>query len=141
MNLNLTITQIPLVISIFIRIITAIVFLAFIIPLQIKEATVKNGLKKLRIELLATGITIFFVNTVGLILVILKFFVEPSIVQAITDILTVFNTFGFLGVAILQYNIYHHRYTPEQKELHEKFSRMEITAENKARKKAKKHLR
>lgn len=135
MNLELEISNISIIIAVVFRLVAAIIFLAFIIPLQIKQVQVKNGLRKLRYELLTTGIVIFLINTVGLGLVAAKFFVSPEVIQRLTDILTILNTAGFLTVAIIQFNVYHHRYTPEQKKLHEEFNKMELAAEKVAQKK------
>lgn len=133
MNLSLEISQLSLAFNIVVRIVTAIIFLKFIIPLQFKEAQVKNGLLRLRYELLASGIIMFLVNTVGLSIIIFQYFFPENIVNQFANLVTIFNTLGFLMIALIKYKIYHTKYTPAQKKLHEKFNRMEIAAERKKR--------
>ena len=59
-------------ISIILRILSSIILLFFFIPLQIKEALVKNGLKKLRLQLLAVGVLTIVTNLLtGYILIVI----------------------------------------------------------------------
>lgn len=115
-----------------IRIITALIFITYLLPLLIREARVKNGLKSLRYELLFTGIIIFLVNLSGLFIIIFRYLGFD--VRNITDFVTYFNTLGFLGYALVKLKIYTQKYTPAQRELHKKFAKMEIAAEKKAQK-------
>lgn len=115
-----------------VRIVTAFVFLIFILPLLFKESRVKNGLRVLRVEMLMSGSIIFFINTIGLIVIVFRIGNIPT--QAITNFVTYFNTFGFLLYAILQLRIYTQKYTPDQKKLHEKFYKMEVIHAQKVKK-------
>lgn len=125
MNLHLEFSELQVFVNVFFRVITAIIFIAYILPLMIREAGVKNGLKKLRIELLVSGFIIFFVNTAGLSIIVWRYLYGNEGLQSFTDIIALANTFGFLVIAVLKYTIYHQRYTPEQKELHEKLEKIE----------------
>ena len=51
-------------ISILMRLATGVILLFFVIPLQKKEADVKNGLRTLRKQLLLSGVILLTVNTV-----------------------------------------------------------------------------
>jgi len=133
--MNIEISQLSLTINTFIRITTAIIFLAFIIPLQWKEANVKNGLKKLRKQLLVSGLIIFHLNIIGLSVVLIKYVTGDSSLQGITEIVTLISSLGFFAIAIIEYQVYHQRYTPEQKKLHAEFEKMEVAANKAAFKK------
>lgn len=127
--------------NVIIRVITALLFIAYLMPLLIREATVKNGLKKLRFELLFTGSLIFIVNTSGLWIIFHRYFIGTARLEEITNIITVINTFGFLLYAITMLNVYTHKYTPENKKLHEKFDRIEKKIEEEYNRKKKKKER
>lgn len=118
-NLQITIDYIPLIINVGIRLITAFIFLFFLIPLIFKESQVKNGLKVLRIELLLTGILIFFINTVGLIIIYFRFYGYD--VRVVTEIVSYINTFGFLIYALIKLKIYTQNYSPESKARHARY--------------------
>lgn len=119
------ISQLAFYLTVIFRIATAIIFLKFIIPLQIKENSVKNGLRTLRKELLISGITIFLINTVGLSLIVFKQIFNDDITNFLTDGITIFNSLGFLVIAYLKYEIYHSQYTPKNKQLHARIEQYE----------------
>lgn len=119
--------DISLIINIIIRGITTVIFIMVLLPLFIKEARVKNGLKTLRLELLFTGLTICIVNVAGLMMILFKFFYEDIVI--IQTIISYVSTIGFLAYSLLLLRIYTRKYTPEQKELHRRFENMEIAAE------------
>ena len=123
MNLQLELAQLPLIINVALRVITAMFFARYLLPLFIKEAKVKNGLKKLRLELLISGTIIFLINTVGLIIIVFNYFGLST--RVVLEAVTYFNSLGFLVYAIIKFKIYTQRYTPESKKLHEKFEKME----------------
>lgn len=132
-GLHIDISNLSIALNTIVRLLTAFIFLKFIIPLQFKETKVKNGLRKLRYQLLITGIILFHINTIGLIIIIIRF-LKIDVTTAST-VVTYFNTFGFLFIALVEYQIYHRRYTPKQKELHAKFEEMENEAREKEDKK------
>ena len=121
--MNIELSNFALIINVIIRIITAVIFLAFLIPLFIREAKVRNGLRKLRYQLLATGCIIFFVNTSGLFIIVAR---NAGIdVTTATDIISYLNTFGFFIYSVITLIIYTQQYTPENKQMHEKFEKFE----------------
>lgn len=131
-NLQLTFNEFSIVINVAIRIITALVFMGFLLPLFIKEAGVKNGLRLLRYELLFTGTIIFIVNISGLFIILFRYLGFD--LGKITDIVTYFNSFAFLAYSLVKLKIYTQRYTPENKALHEKFEKIEYKELEKAAK-------
>lgn len=140
-NFHFELSQLEILVNLFIRVATAIIFLCFIIPLQIKEARVKNGLRLLRRELLVSGMTIFFINTVGLSIILFKYVFDDGVVQAATSVITLFNSLGFLVIAAMKYHMYHQQYTPENKRRHARIEQLEVEEEEQKRKEVKKHER
>lgn len=134
-NLQIQFDELAIVINVTIRILTALIFLKYLIPLFIKEAGVKNGLKILRYELLFTGLIIFGVNTSGLLIILLRYM--GADIRLATDVVTYINTFGFLGYALLKWKIYTQKYSIESKLLHEKIDKLENRELKRLRKKTK----
>lgn len=134
--MNFTISTIPLFINVGIRLVTAFIFLAFLIPLIFKEATVKNGLKALRIQLLLSGLLIFFINTVGLLIIVFRYIGFD--VKLMTDLVTYLNTVGFLAYALIGLRVYTQKYSEENKRLHAKFEQIEVQEKEKRKTKLKK---
>jgi hypothetical protein len=134
-NLLLNFGATPLLVSVAIRMVTAFLFLAFIIPLQVKESKVQNGLRTLRTQLLISGVTLFIINTAGIALLVARPFVSDGGFRTATDALALINSVGFFVVAYVKYQIYHQSYTPANKELHH---RME-ESEQRSKKRAQKH--
>jgi hypothetical protein len=105
--------------AIVIRILSSLLLLFFCIPLQIKEAGVKNGLRALRLQLLAFGILLFIINgiTIWLLFTVMKE------IQHVPNLwLQVINALAFFGIAIIGNRMYHTQYTDEMKEMHEKIA-------------------
>lgn len=121
--MNFEISEFSFVINVVFRVITAIIFIALLIPLVWKEALVKNGLKMLRYELLFTSTIIFFISTSGLFIVLLRQFGINT--QLATEIVTLFNSIGFLAYALVKRKIYTQEYSPENKHRHAKLAEME----------------
>lgn len=124
-ELNLTFSNFSVLISTVIRVITGIILLAFVIPLQWKQANVKNGLRSLRKALLVSGIILFIVMETGLIIILFKPFVSMKTNRLITDSIAIFNSVGFFIIAYIKYQIYHEQYTPKNIKLHEKIEKQE----------------
>lgn len=126
----LTYWQVSVVITCILRVITAFIFLKYVIPLQIEEMHVKNGLKKLRYQLLLSGVTLFIINIVGLALTVLRYLSSVMLFSTFSNTLAIINAVGFLIVAYIQYQIYNQQYTDEHKKSHEiigKLERGEVT--------------
>lgn len=106
------------------RIGCALELLFFCIPLQIKEAHVCNGLRLLRIQLLFMGIILFITNAITMWF--LWTIINAHTHQAfINSLLQVINGIAYFAIAVVGYSMYHRQYTDENKELHEKVSRLE----------------
>lgn len=130
-HLEIHLGLVAVIINVIFRIITAIVFLAFLFPLFIKEAKVKNGLRLLRFELLFTGTIIFLVNTLGLVIIVFRYANYDT--RLVSEVVTYFNTFSLLVYALVKYKIYTFKYAPENKKLHEKLEKIEIRERQKAK--------
>lgn len=88
---------------------------ATVVPLQIKEARVYNGLAKLRHQLLISGMTVLLASLIaGTILVISLLGVRSRLINEI--LITTF-VICLIVNAETKYRIYHQQYTPQHKEL------------------------
>lgn len=125
-GLSITIGQVPMVLNVIARILIAVGFLALLFPLAIKEAKVKNGLKMLRYEMLVTIGVVFFVNTIGLVVIVLDSLNINT--DTTIEIITTLNTIAFFVFLMAKRFVYTQHYTPENKHLHERFDRMEQAA-------------
>lgn len=130
-HLEIHFDVLAIIINVVLRIVTAVLFVVFLIPLFFKEARVKNGLRTLRFELLFTGTIIFCVNTFGLLIIVFRSIGWDTTI--ITHLVTYFNSVALLAYAIAKYVIYTQKYTPENKKLHEKFEKMERAEHKKAK--------
>lgn len=105
----------------------------FIVPLQVKEARVKNGLAMLRKQLLLYGITVSTLSLLNAIVLTTRFYVPESVRMAITISLIFIHSLGFAGLAVLGYKIYHQQYTDISKAIHAQIEKVEkkMDAKNK----------
>ena len=110
--------------SVIVRIISCITLLYFYIPLQLKEARIENGLKILRLQLLAFGLILLLINF--LTIVTLSSAVIDGVKQAeLNVILQVINGIGFLALALIGNNIYTRQYSDEMIGYHKKVHELE----------------
>ena len=103
-----------------INIISFLIILFFVIPLQIKEAQVKNGLAKLRIQLLLYGLAM---DIISLLLMYIGYHLFYNIHHLNLVFAILFISVCVFGLAIIGYNIYHQQYTLKNIKLHEKIDR------------------
>lgn len=122
---SLEFDHLSVIFSIIVRVMAGMTLLFFVIPLQTREAGVKNGLRTLRKQLLVSGITIFIINTFGLLIYIMRMIVDDGMFRFLTNSLAIVNSLGFATMAFIKYQIYHQNYTPEQKKKHEIISEIE----------------
>ncbi len=124
-GITIQISEIGLIYDVTLRIITAFLFLVFLLPLVFKEAAVRNGLRKLRYQLLVTGLIILFVNTSGLFIIIAR--ALGINVAFATEIISHANSSGFFIYVLTGIMMYRQNYTPENKKIHERMEKAEIT--------------
>jgi len=100
-----------------IRLVVAVLLVFMVIPLQVKEALVKNGLISLRRQMLIGGVTILISNLIVVItladLVLHKSYVSPS-----SEFLQVFNALAFLILSVTYVKIYRQQFSRKQKHIH-----------------------
>lgn len=99
----------------------------FVIRRALQETNVKNGLEKLRRQLLTNAIILLFINTSGLSLLLVRPFASTDIYLFLTNALTIINSFGFYWDSRIKTQMYKQQYTIEQKELHAKIDKLEKT--------------
>lgn len=104
--------------SIGIHVIALLITLVFVLPLQIKEAKVKDGLLSLRKQLLFMGINIIFLSVVTIVVLSYRLFLTlpMDIMRYLVTSLVLLHALGFLMFSINAYKIYHNQYENEGKE-------------------------
>lgn len=113
MTFDIKIDMFILWVSIAFRIAAGVIFILWVIPPQIAEARVNDALKPLRRQLLVSGVTLFFLNTLGLIILPIRLYGSDATYIMLTQTLTVVNSFAFFIVAWIKYKIYHQAYYSE----------------------------
>jgi len=97
-------------ISLIMRVVAIMVTFLFIIPLQLKQAHVKNGLSKLRKQLLYMGTLFMALNLFGIIIVFFRLILTPGSYVFFTHFISIANALAFIGLAYFGYKIYHEQY-------------------------------
>lgn len=95
-----------------------------VIPLQIKEALVKNGLITLRRQMLIGGVTISILSLVVLF-TLLELVIKQVALPARTEFFQLLNAFSFFILATTYHKIYHQQFSPKQKHIHKLASDIE----------------
>lgn len=105
--------------AIILHVLAGIVTVAFVLPLQVKEVGVKNGLRKLRVQLLMKGFLALVVIIVSLFALVSRWVLHDGEVLRFAIVLFVLtHAFGVLGKSIIDYLIYHQQYSPQSKKIH-----------------------
>lgn len=114
------------ILSIIMLTVAGIIYAAFVIPLQYKESKVKNGLSILRHQMLLKGILALVVIVISIFCLTARFIITDvtTLRYIITSAIFVF-CLGWLGKAIIDYQIYHQQFSPKSKALHEKIEKLE----------------
>lgn len=129
-------------ISIIILAISGIIVSSFVIPLQWKEAGVKNGLAFLRRQLLAKGfLALVTIITAIIALTIRSHIADPNLARIIISSTVLLFSLSLFGKAGIDYKVYHQQYTDENKELHRKFDIVEKRHKAKLDKTAEKEVK
>jgi len=98
------------------NVLSASIIPIFLIPLQVKQAGVKNGLGKLRKQMLTKGLIGELVALVSLYfigLIALRIFQTGQIIGTLTQMALLLFSAGKFGNDFIDYLIYHQQYTPE----------------------------
>jgi len=105
-------------VALFVRLVSIIQVLLFVFPLQLREFSVRNGLIKLRQQLLLFGVIIFLINVISTLFLINVVFFNYQ--QSFVDtVIQLFNAFSFLIISTIGSLIYHSQYSKESKDYHE----------------------
>ena len=92
-----------------------------VIPLQIKEARVVNGLAKLRRQMLVMGVSTLTVALLADIILAIALLFPP--LRWTLHLLIMLLSFSLLVNAMAKYRVYHDQYTPEHKEMSRKIQK------------------
>lgn len=126
-NINYLLATYATDFSIVLRISSCIILLFFCIPLQIKEALVKNGLERLRKQLLIFGLVLFSTNLMTLYFLLVAT-LQKTPQKPLNASLQIINAVSFLILSIIGHMIYNQQYDEKSKELHAKIAKMEETS-------------
>jgi hypothetical protein len=89
-----------------------------VIPLQIKEARVVNGLAKLRRQMLISGVAVWLVAVFGFLMLLFSLFYPFD--ELFMEMLVISLTTSLVIVAETKHRIYHQQYTAEHKAISRK---------------------
>jgi len=112
--------EILLILSVLFLLASMVIVASFVVPLQIEQAQVKNGLSRLRklllvkgiIYLVTSGIAAYFIGSA-----LYRIFFEGGRVANINNALLVFAfSLGYLILSVGNYMIYHIKYIEEYQE-------------------------
>lgn len=129
-TLSLQVLYVIYTLSILIYAITIIVSTAFVIPLQKKEAQVRNGLAPLRRMLLKKGFLALIVAATSIIALTTRFFSSGDVARYVTIITVFANSIGNLSMMVIDSVIYRQNYSEESIERHRIMEEMESKAKN-----------
>ena len=119
--------------AVFIHFVALFVHAGYVIPLQIREANVKNGLRSLRVLMLASGLVMIALNIVSIFVLTSRFFIPAGdLYRYLSVFMVLLHAIGFLAFAIIKRKMYRTQYSDKQKELHEKIEVLEDAQEKKA---------
>lgn len=107
------------ILTIGIHLLAAVIIFTFVIPLQTQQAGVKNGLIKLRKQMLNKGVLSFVVIAAAILVLSARFFIDNAeILRYSVAFLVLVHGVGILGKSIIDYQIYHSQYSEDSKERH-----------------------
>lgn len=106
--------------SIILHLLSAFITAGFVIPLQLKQAGVKNGLAKLRKQMVFLGFADLGTSIVSILALTMRFFIsDPDLLRYLITTSIFAHSFGFFLRAYTFYRIYHQEYSEENKKIHE----------------------
>lgn len=113
-------------ISICLHVAAGIIVAAFIIPLQFKEIRVKNGLVRLRKQMLTKGVLSLVVVVASVLALTSRYFIpDPNISRYIITTMILTHAIGTLAKSYIEYQIYHQQYSLESRQMHERIDKLE----------------
>lgn len=117
-------------ISIGLLLVTLIIVVTFLLPLQLKEYAVKNGLAKLRKRLVFSGISLMLLCLISIVVLSARFFINGEFARYTISGLIFLYALGFIANALNWLAMYREQYTDENKQLHEKIDEIEHQKDN-----------
>lgn len=137
MENSLSFLYIAFFIAIVLHVAAGVIITAFVIPLQVKQVGVKNGLRSLREQMLMKGFLSLTVIVASILALTLRYIIpDPEILRYVIVTLILVHAIGMLGKAIIDLKIYHGQYSQESKDLH---ARIDVLEKGDARREANKH--
>lgn len=117
---SLTFLYLVYYVAIVVLIGAAIIVGSVLIPLQMKEAGVKNGLLKLRKRMLHEMVILLILCVTSVAALSLRFFIDGEVAKYTTVVLVLIFALGLISLAINKVMMYREQYSDESKDLHAK---------------------
>lgn len=133
MDNSLSFLYVVFFVSVILHVFAGILTATFIMPLQAKQAGVKNGLAKLRKQMLFKGFLNLTIIIASIFALTLRFVItDVATLRYMLTTMIALHAIGTTAKAIIDFQIYHQQYSPENKEMHEKIEKMEIAKAKRA---------
>lgn len=123
--MHLTINDILIIIAIIIHAIAGVIVFYYIIPLQEQQVGVKNGLIKLRKQMLQKGVLSLIVVVTSILILALRIDPYGWPPSSYITLLIFLHGIGIFAKTVIDYQIYHSQYSPESKDLHRRIDVIE----------------
>ena len=134
MENSLSFLYIVFFIAIILHVVAGVIITMFVIPLQLKEAEVKNGLRLLRKQMLLKGFLSLTVIVVSVLALTLRYIVpDPIVSRYLIVALILAHAIGMLAKAIIDHKIYHAQYSQESLDMHLRIEKLEKGDRRRAR--------
>ena len=126
MDSSIGFLYIVFVLSIVLYAMSGIIVAGFVIPLQIEQVGVKNGLLKLRKQMLIKGFLNLTLVIASIMALTTRFFINDQFTQRYLIVsMILLHAIGTLIKAFIDLKIYHQNYSPENKAIHVKIDKIE----------------
>lgn len=99
--------------------------IVYLLPLQIKQARVRNGLASLRRLMLMQGFLNLIVGLVAIASLTSRFFISGDLARYVTVLLVLAFSLGFFTFTTIWVLMYKQQFTNTQKRLHDKIAAQE----------------
>lgn len=106
------------ILTLFIRFISSIILIIYLVPLQIKEAKVTNSLKTLRLQLLLIGLILIINNFLAMYVASHTLFILKENTDITITIIQLARSIFYLILSVIIYLIYISQYSEENKKKH-----------------------
>ena len=125
MNTSLNFLYIGYFFAIVIHVFSLVLRTFSVLKLQFKEVRVQDGLKKLRVQLLLSGVALELIEVVSIFVLTARYFVLGDIARYSIVILIVLHALGLLINTLTWRAIFQEQFSEHSIELHEKIEELD----------------